>query len=576
MLIRNHEVIRNQKGLLLLMLMDILITYTDEEHKITKEKLRSKVNEIYGFRPSRNTLYEKLSTLESAGFPIEMSRGDGVYYNGNDLTNGELRFLVDSVLYSGFASHTGANEIIEALGKHGTMNFRDYLRKQKYTVKKTQKNLRQSVFLVLEEVQSAIFKKKQIRFNYFTYNEKLSAERVYAKPITVNPYELVYKNGKYYLLGALDGDDKMLSWRIDHIFDDIEILSEHCHEIPLLKEINASGGMSAYIDAQPDLCGGKVEMFKIECARSAIDEIIDAFGKSFSVAPEQAQNPDFETVILKVYATPESMKTWALAHATSMVVLSPESFRAELKETLDQARRLYTMTGKPLRIRMMTAKNLAEAVKLTKMSARKSLLYRNPKFGGLMTRITGQEPVDTSLLTKISDLTGISLGGCDTGDQIFTQHFPLLKSLYMINSTFDIRNLENLPNLEELGISFVDDSVIPYILKMKHLRRLRLCICYITDISFLSQLKELREVDIIFCNYITDPSPLTSIRNLKKLWWLESYKYEAKVDYSCFQKMTQLHFLELGSKHLTESDVQELQKCLPDCRIRFSSPPNER
>ena len=123
-------------------------------------------------------------------------------------------------------------------------------------------------------------------------------------------------------------------------------------------------------------------------------------------------------MILKVYATPESMKTRALTHATSMVVLSPDSFRAELKETLKQAQHLYNMPGKPLRIRMMTANNLAEAVKLTKMSARKYLLYRNPKFGG-----------------------------CDTGEQLFTQHLPLLKSLYMINSTFDIRNLENLPRV---------------------------------------------------------------------------------------------------------------------------------
>ena len=493
MLIRNHEVIRNQKGLLFLMLMDILITYTDEEHRLTKEQLRNKVNEIYGFLPTRATLYEKLNTLESAGFPIEMSREDGVYYSGHDLTNGELRFLVDSVMYSGFTSYTGANEIIDALAKHGKLDFRDYLKKRKYTVKKTQKNTQQSVFYVLEEVQTALFSKKQIRFNYFTYNEKLAPERVYAKPITVNPYELVYKNGKYYLLGALDGDDKMLSWRIDHISEDIKILSEHCHEIPLLKEINASGGMNVYIDAQPDLCGGKVEMFKIECARSAIDEIVDAFGKGFSVAPEQAQNPDFETVILKVYATPESMETWALAHATSMVVISPEWFREKLKETLSQAQRLYNMTGKPLRVRLMTANSLAEAVKLTKMSARKDLQYRNRKFDGFLTRLSVQEPVDTSLLTKISDLTRIIMEGCDTGDQLFTQHFPMLKGLYMTNSTFDIRNLENLPNLVELGISFFDDSVIPYILKMKRLRRLRFMSCNITDLSFLTQLQELRE-----------------------------------------------------------------------------------
>ena len=46
--------------------------------------------------------------------------------------------------------------------------------------------------------------------------------------------------------------------------------------MPLLKEIEASGGMSAYVDAQPDLCGGLVETFKLQCFRDSVDEVVDA------------------------------------------------------------------------------------------------------------------------------------------------------------------------------------------------------------------------------------------------------------------------------------------------------------
>ena len=157
MLIKYHHVVREKKGLLLLVIIDILKEYSSPEHHMKKTELCEKIEQYCGFPPARNTVYDKLNSLEYAGFPIVQDKYDGVYYDGHELSDGELRFLVDSVLYSDFVTLGGADEMIEALTAFGSPEFQKYIRKQKNRAEKTRKNMQKSVFFTIEEVQSAIF-----------------------------------------------------------------------------------------------------------------------------------------------------------------------------------------------------------------------------------------------------------------------------------------------------------------------------------------------------------------------------------------------------------------------------------
>ena len=129
MLIPDPAMVEGKKSMILLMILEILEKNTDVDHPMMKEELRSKINEQFGFYPSRNNVYDKLDTLTEAGFPI-VQTGDGVYYDGAELTDGELRFLADSVLYSDFATHQGAAEMLEALSSLGSLAFQKYMKKQ--------------------------------------------------------------------------------------------------------------------------------------------------------------------------------------------------------------------------------------------------------------------------------------------------------------------------------------------------------------------------------------------------------------------------------------------------------------
>ena len=563
--------VREQKNMLLLMILQLLKDSTDMEHPIRKEELNRRIEQEYGFLPARNTLYAKLDTLIAAGFPIYETK-NGVYYDGCDLSDGQLRFLIDSVLYSSFTTQRGAAEILEALLQLGSAAFQKNMRKQISRLFKVRKNADDNVFMVLEDVQDAIFRSRQIRFNYVTYNEKLEKEHIYPEALTVNPYELVFKNGKYFLLGAMAGSDKMLSWRVDRLCE-VEVLNSKCQEIPLMKEIRASGGMGKYIDAQPDLCGGIVETFKLQCLREAIDDIVDAFGQDFSIAPEQSDNYDPDTVVVAVRTTRESMKTWAFSHAGTVVVISPADFRSEMKEALRKAERQYTVAGVPFMKRIHNMESFEEALRLTKGAARKKLSY----WGHSKDRTREKpEKIDVSRLVEISDLQALSLLGCDTGDCIFTKDLPMLTSLTLPMSRVNPQNLRYTPNLTYLSVSYMDDSVIPYLREMHGLRRLYLTRCTITDISFLSEMPGLQEIDFTESTQIKDYSSLTALPELRYLYMRFD---ERAIDFSFLKSLSSLKTLEIDSPAFTVELALELQKVLPDCMIRskyYKTPEKER
>ncbi len=565
--------VREQKNMLLLMILQLLKDSTDMEHPIRKEELNRRIEQEYGFLPARNTLYAKLDTLIAAGFPIYETK-NGVYYDGCDLSDGQLRFLIDSVLYSSFTTQRGAAEILEALLQLGSAAFQKNMRKQISRLFKVRKNADDNVFMVLEDVQDAIFRSRQIRFNYLTYTEKLEKEHIYPEALTVNSYELVFKNGKYFLLGAMDGSDKMLSWRVDRLCE-VEVLNSKCQEIPLMKEIRASGGMGKYIDAQPDLCGGIVETFKLQCLREAIDDIVDAFGQDFSIAPEQSDNYDPDTVVVAVRTTRESMKTWAFSHAGTVVVISPAGFRSEMKEALKKAERLYVKTGMPFEKRFffgMGFDSFEQAVKLTKGAAKRFLKY----YGHTDSRSDSPERIDASFTSEIPDLLALSLIRCDTGDCIFTKELPMLKRLLMFQSRFSFENLRYIENLDELGISFADDNVVPYLRGLHSLTHLRLDECKLTDISFLSEMFMLRRFEIGECTTITDYSP---IANLTQLHRLVIWTGERDVDLSFVLTLPNLIRFSTDSTSFTKEQSMALQERLPDCRISskyYETPEKER
>ena len=563
MLIGKPEEAQNQKKLLILMIMDILKQYSDADHPMTRQGIIEKVLELYGYVPARNTIYTKLKTLEEVGFPIVLGT-NGVYYDGHDLTDGELRFLIDSVLYSDFVTHQGAGEMIETLAAFGSLEFQKLISKQKGRLAKTRKNKQTSIFLTIEDVQTAIEAKRQISCNYLTHCADGTTVTVYPDDILINPYDLIYKNGRYYLLGALEGSDRMLSWRVDRLCN-VKIQDTKCRQIPLLKEIKDSGGISAYIEAQPDLCGGVVETFRIQCFRNAIDDVVDAFGMNYSIAPEQSDNYDDETVILSVKATRESMKAWAFTHAGSVVVISPDDFRKEITDSLSEARRLYQVTGKPLHVRIFTARDFPEAIRFSKKRSGKSVIYHGK--GRYLGRGTRElERIDLSLLSEIPDLHSLSLSDCIIDHAEYLSRLPFLRRLSLNRCEFPEESAAQLAAIEDLQTD--DLSLALNLAKNSPLRSLTLLGCDLKNADFVSDISSLRRLSLVHCDALTDCSALQAAVHIERLEISDCRKLK---DFSFLNSMKKLKELKLNCPQLGLDGEQEIKEALESRGVRVYS-----
>ena len=375
----------------------------------------------------------------------------------------------------------------------------------------------------------------------------MQTELVYPENIVINPYDLVYKNGKYYLFGALPDSETMLSWRLDRLcnFKDLEIRRT---DIPLLKEIEACGGMSAYVDAQPDLCGGIVETFKLQCFRDSIDEVVDAFGSDFRIAPEQSENYDSETVIVIVRTTREAMKAWAFTHAGSMVVISPEDFRTEISESLKEAQRLYEITGKPLSLRIFRAKDFSEAIRFSQKRSEKTVLHHGKgKYLGKGNR--EKERIDLSLLSEMPDIISLSLNNCILDHTEYMSQLHCLRRLHLVNCDFPADAVIPLDKIEELQSDEL--SLVLELAKFSPLKSLTLFDSDLKDVSFVSELPSLRKLSLVHCNLLSDCSALVKTEQVEHL---EISRCNSLKDFSFIEQMPNLKRLYLDSPNYTVED----------------------
>lgn len=555
MTVRYPEAARQHKALLQLLVLEILKNNTDPGNPITKQKIIEKATELCGFEPARNTIYDDIDALIDAGFPIEQSR-KGVYYDGKSLSDGELRFLIDSVLYSDLMTKNGASEVIEALASLGSVDFQKYMEKQKSRISITRKSKQPNMFMAIEDIQTAIYQKKQISFNYLTYRPDCTQEKVYTEAITVNPYDLVYKNGRYFLLGALHDEKKICSWRVDRLCD-VKPLKTGRRDVPQLKEISALGGMNAYVDTQPDLCGGAVETFKIQCSDIAMDEIVDVFGSNFQLIPQQAEHFITGVIILSVRTTRDAMKSWAITHADQVVILEPHEMREETYNALLHATDRYDYAEAPQYIRTSTANSFDEAVRLYKIRPLPLFRYTG------MTLNDEPEKINISILQEIPNLTSLTLENCEISDPNFLKYLPNLTGLRLPLCRYPHEALQYATEINALELSECDPETQNYIQKIKWLFHFTLSHSDIEDISFLQGFRKLLSVSLINCKNIKDYTVLTKLRYLKSL----TIKNCPIPDFSFIRELKRIKELEIEIPDRNCEKYQELQQFSDDYEI---------
>lgn len=205
---------------LIINILDILKKYSDKNHRLSQKDIIDILDKEYCMKIDRKTVKRNLIEF---GYAIEYSEsirlvkdknGEEVeskilsdFYINRPFTDGELRLLIDSVLFSNHISYSQCRDLVEKLEGLSNIYFRSRVKHIRNLPENQPSN--SELFMTIETLDKAISRGLQVSFTYNSYDidKKLDPRRTSNNEVRnyiINPYQIVATNGRYYLVWNYD------------------------------------------------------------------------------------------------------------------------------------------------------------------------------------------------------------------------------------------------------------------------------------------------------------------------------------------------------------------------------------
>jgi len=324
--------ISNPKKMNTLLILEILKKYSDENNKLSQKEITALVEREYYIQIDRHTLKRNLDNLldfhcgvEYAGRNKEIGETGGWYFE-REITDAEMRMLIDGLLFSKYIPYSECKSLITKLESIASVDF-----KRSHGLPENRPENKE-IFLNIEELLSAFSTNKKVSFNYLRYGAdskkdkkpsivlgKDGKPRVY----TVSPYEIVITNGYYYLICLHDRADHLFHYRLNSICN-IEVLKSEKRR-PIRDILGYKNGfkLAEYMKEHPYMmAGGESVQVKLRFKKDITGHIFEWFGKDIHFMDETE-----ETLTTVIKLSERSMLFWALQYGMNVEVLEPQSLR---------------------------------------------------------------------------------------------------------------------------------------------------------------------------------------------------------------------------------------------------------
>ena len=343
---------KQPKKLLILNIFDILWKDSDQDHRLTQREIGEILRTRYGMAADRKAIKRNLMDLVEFGFDIEyreVPRGGAGeeeentiltdFYLVRPFTEGELRLLIDGLLFSRHLPHRQCRELVEKLEGLSSRYFRSRVRHITRMPGEQEDN--QQLFLNIELLDEAIEKRQKAAFHYLEYGtDKKVHYRTRSdgsvREYVVSPYQMAARDGNYYLVCRREGYGDLANYRLDRICD-LKVLEETAQPFTSPEE---RGGqpldLAAYMREHIYMYAGGSCHAKLWVNRSLISSVIDLFGKDVVFSREDA-----EGVVVSVYANEMSIEQFAKSYAPNTAVLEPPELRKKVGDMLRRTAALY-------------------------------------------------------------------------------------------------------------------------------------------------------------------------------------------------------------------------------------------
>lgn len=344
------------KKMLILNILEILRKHTDEDHPLTQRQIIDYLDRDYGMTADRKAVKRNLTELMEAGYPVcvksekqrnitdaetgETEKTDvcsDVYYE-HEFTDGELRLLIDSLLFSKHIPYSQCKELIEKLENLSNERFHSHMRHVR-TMPVNASNNKQ-LFYTMEVLDQAITDGKQVEITYCGYgtDKKLHPHLNSAgKPrrLIINPYQIAAANGRYYLICNMNKHDDVANYRVDRIAD-ICLLDTAVKPKSEVKGLEHGFDLPKHMAEHLYMFQGESTNVLFRARKYLINDIIDWFGTDVVFSNETEESMDVSVTVNRT-----AMAMWAMQYALHVEVLEPVDLREEIKENIRKVRGIY-------------------------------------------------------------------------------------------------------------------------------------------------------------------------------------------------------------------------------------------
>jgi predicted DNA-binding transcriptional regulator YafY len=344
------------KKLLIMNILDILKKYSDEDHRLSQKDIADILRREYNMSADRKSIRRNILNLMDCGYDIEYSESIRMvpnqhtgemeesyiwsdFYLERTFTDGELRLLIDGLLFSKHVPYSQCKELVGKLEKLSNIYFNS---RMKYIARlPDDQSDNKQLFLNIELLDEAISRSRKISFKYMEYGMD---KRRHAKKndngiereYIISPYQMAAKEGKYYLICNYDKYEDISNYRIDRIAD-IKILDEPAKPFESLKWANGRAlDLAEYMKEHPYMYSGENIRVVFSIVKPMISDIIDMFGSDVQFTDE-----DDERVTVSAFTNEPAMEQFAKNFAPDVIVLKPERLREKIKEDLERSAEAY-------------------------------------------------------------------------------------------------------------------------------------------------------------------------------------------------------------------------------------------
>lgn len=183
----------------------------------------------------------------------------------------------------------------------------------------------------LAKIETAIFRQKTILFEYFTIDRDETEKR------KVDPYALLFQDGRFYLVGYAHEREAVRVFRLSRIRGRVSYASKSEHDFRRPAEFDprdyASRGVWQLGSTQGEA--------QIDVSKRIAWQIERHYGKYGTFAKASDGDVRFTTS----YSSPRALISWVLRHGEHLRVAGPPELEAELQERVELLTRRHTAGG---------------------------------------------------------------------------------------------------------------------------------------------------------------------------------------------------------------------------------------